>query len=74
MGGHTKLGSHSLDALSHRDKSHKISARVALVPIGPLIVCQNNVVEPEAILVHPEEPHAHRAWPHHQTNELREGR
>jgi hypothetical protein len=44
--------------------------RVALVPVDPSIVDQYDVVEPEALRAHVQEPHGHCTRPHHEADEL----
>ena len=59
-----------LDALASIDKGRELINSEAMKPVFPLIINQYHVVEPKTLFGHEEEPHAHCARPHHQTDEL----
>ena len=61
-----------LDALADADELVQLVDGEALPAVSPFVVDEDDVMEAEALLAHVEEPHAHRAWPHHESDELRE--
>jgi len=67
------MGEHLLDALAHSDEMCQLVDRESLEPVFPFIIHKDHIVEPETLLRHVEEPHAHCARPHHQAYELSEG-
>jgi hypothetical protein len=44
--------------------------REAFVTVGPLVIDEDHIVKPKTLVAHVQEPHAHRARPHHKTDEL----
>lgn len=62
----------SLDALTNGNEVSQLIEGESFVSVSPFIVHQDHVVEAEALILHPEEPHAHRARPHHESDELQQ--
>lgn len=61
---------HSLDALADINEFSELIRRVTVETASPVVVGQYQVIEPDALLMHVYKPHAHRARPGHQSDEL----
>ena len=56
--------------LADRHEIGELGDRVPFIPIGPLVVGEQDVVETESMLRHVQEPHGHCTWPPHESDEL----
>jgi hypothetical protein len=59
-----------LCALAHGDEMFEFVRRTPFVLICPLVIDEYDIVEPEPLFRHVQEPHGHSARPYHQTDEL----